>query len=51
LRDLHARVRAAGAGIMNSSKDDHERTIAFAEIAFGQIKALRQLASPPHFEI
>jgi len=36
---------------MNSSKDDHERTIAFAEIAFGQIKALRQLASPPHFEI
>jgi diguanylate cyclase len=31
--------------------DDHDRAIAFAEIAFGQIKALRQLASPRHFEI
>jgi diguanylate cyclase len=36
---------------MNSSKDDHQRTIAFAEIAFRQIKALRQPASPRHFEI
>jgi hypothetical protein len=36
---------------MNSSKDDHQRTIAFAEIAFRQIKALRRPASPPHFEI
>src|SRR3984893_15573326 len=49
--------RAAGmpmAGrneIMTVQKDDHERTMAFAEIAFGQIKALRQPASPRHFEI
>jgi diguanylate cyclase len=31
--------------------DEHERTMAFAEIAFGQIKALRQPATPRHFEI
>jgi diguanylate cyclase len=36
---------------MNGPDDDHERTMAFAEIAFGQIKALRQPASPRHFEI
>ena len=36
---------------MSASKDDHERTMAFAEIAFGQIKALRQPACPRHFEI
>src|ERR1700738_1928221 len=49
--------RAAGmpmAGrneIMTVQHDDHERPMAFAEIAFGQIKALRQPASPRHFEI
>jgi diguanylate cyclase len=37
--------------IMSGAKDDHESTVAFAEIAFGQIKALRQPASPRHFEI
>jgi len=36
---------------MTGPKDDHERTMAFAEIAFGQIKALHQQASPRHFEI
>jgi diguanylate cyclase len=36
---------------MSGPEDDHERTMAFAEIAFGQIKALRQPASPRHFEI
>jgi diguanylate cyclase len=36
---------------MTGRKDDHERTMAFAEIAFGQIKALRQPASPRYFEI
>jgi diguanylate cyclase len=36
---------------MTGSRDDHERTLAFAEIAFGQIKALHQPASPRHFEI
>src|SRR5882724_11988069 len=45
-----ARV-AAERNIMSGLKDDHERTMAFAEIAFGQIKALRQPASPRHFEI
>jgi diguanylate cyclase len=36
---------------MTTAKDEHERTMAFAEIAFGQIKALRQPATPIHFEI
>ena len=36
---------------MTGPKEDHERTMAFAEIAFGQIKALRQPATPRHFEI
>jgi hypothetical protein len=40
-----------GTKIMTGPKDDHERTMAFAEIAFGQIKAQRQPASPRHFEI
>jgi diguanylate cyclase len=31
--------------------DDHERTMAFAEIAFGQIKALREQATPRNYEI
>jgi diguanylate cyclase len=46
-----ASLAAAGTKIMTGPKDDHERTMAFAEIAFGQIKALRQPASPRHFEI
>jgi diguanylate cyclase len=31
--------------------DEHERTMAFAEIALGQIKALRQPAIPRNYEI
>jgi diguanylate cyclase len=31
--------------------DDHERTLAFAEVALGQIKALRQTAVPRNYEI
>jgi hypothetical protein len=31
--------------------DEHERTLAFAEIALQQIRALRQPASPRNFEI
>jgi diguanylate cyclase len=31
--------------------DEHERTMAFADIALGQIRALRQPASPRHFEV
>jgi diguanylate cyclase len=36
---------------MNGPADEHERTMAFAEIALGQIRALRQPATPRHFEI
>ena len=31
--------------------DDHERTLAFAEVALGQIKSLRQTAIPRNYEI
>ena len=31
--------------------DEHERTMAFAEIALGQIKALRQAATPRNYEV
>ncbi len=31
--------------------DEHERTMAFAEVALGQIKALRQTAVPRNYEI
>jgi diguanylate cyclase len=31
--------------------DDHERTLAFAEVALGQIKSLRQTAVPRNYEI
>ena len=31
--------------------EEHERTLAFAEIALGQIRALGQSASPRNFEI
>jgi len=31
--------------------DEHERTLAFAEIALGQIKALRQPAYPRNYEV
>jgi diguanylate cyclase len=36
---------------MATSGDEHERTMAFAEIALGQIKALRQPATPRNFEV
>ena len=36
---------------MGVPRDEHERTLAFAEIALGQIKALAQAASPRNFEI
>jgi len=36
---------------MTDHADEHERTMAFAEIALGQIRALRQPATPRHFEI
>src|SRR5262245_61048907 len=36
---------------MTAHSDDHERTMAFAEIALGQIKALRQPATPRNYEV
>jgi diguanylate cyclase len=36
---------------MVDRSDEHERTMAFAEIAIGQIKALRQPASPRVYEV
>src|SRR5450830_1684854 len=36
---------------MAEAADEHERTMAFAEIALGQIKALRQAATPRNYEV
>jgi diguanylate cyclase len=36
---------------MTGQADEHERTMAFCEIALGQIKALRQAATPRNYEI
>ncbi len=36
---------------MSVPTDEHERTMALAEIALGQIRALRQPATPRHFKI
>jgi diguanylate cyclase len=36
---------------MIGNADEHQRTMAFAEIALGQIKALRQPATPRNYEI
>jgi diguanylate cyclase len=36
---------------MAAHSDEHERTMAFAEIALGQIKALRQPAVPRNYEV
>lgn len=36
---------------MAMNGDEHARTMAFAEIALGQIKALRQPATPRNFEV
>jgi diguanylate cyclase len=36
---------------MTAQSDEHERTIAFAEIALGQIKALQQPATPRNYEV
>ncbi len=36
---------------MTGQADEHERTMAFCDIALGQIKALRQAATPRNYEI
>src|SRR5690348_5292200 len=48
----HARPEWPRQGrAMAAPADEHERTMAFAEIALGQIKALRQPATPRNYEI
>ena len=36
---------------MSGQSDEHERTMAFCDIALGQIKALRQPATPRNYEV
>ncbi|SDK36080.1 diguanylate cyclase [Bradyrhizobium lablabi] len=52
---IAAGQRAALLGIGDGSVvkllDEHERTMAFAEVALGQIKSLRQTAVPRNYEI
>lgn len=36
---------------MTARSDEHERTMAFAEVALGQIKALRHVVCPRNYEI
>jgi diguanylate cyclase len=45
------RCFAIGDGTVVKPLDEHERTLAFAEIALGQIKSLRQTAIPRNYEI
>jgi hypothetical protein len=44
-------IQLGGFSMAAGQADEHERTMAFAEIALGQIKALRQPASPRNYEI
>src|SRR3981189_1255095 len=46
-----AALLAIGDGSVVKLLDEHERTMAFAEVALGQIKSLRQTAGPPTCEI
>ena len=49
--DARALVPLAEISAVAGPSDEHERTIAFAEIAIGQIKALRQPAVPRVYEV
>src|SRR5580658_7173018 len=46
--EIRAHCRFWGRG---SVLDEHERTMAFAELALGQIRSLRQTAIPRNYEI
>ena len=46
-RDAVARCRWGRGSVL----DEHERTMAFAELALGQIRSLRQTAIPRNYEI
>src|SRR6202158_3293382 len=45
------RTHAIGTGSVVTVLDEHERTMAFAEVALGQIRSLRQTAIPRNYEI
>ena len=45
------RLLDIGDGSVVKLLDEHERTLAFAEVALGQIKSLRQTAVPRNYEI
>jgi diguanylate cyclase len=45
------RCSGIGDGSVVKLLDEHERTMAFAEVALGQIKSLRQTAVPRNYEI
>jgi len=45
------RLPETGFAMSGRKVDDHERTMAFAEIALGQIRALGQSATPRNYEI
>src|SRR3954464_5345483 len=42
---------SGGANEMTEKSDEYDRTLAFAEIALGQIRALRQPAYPRNYEV
>src|SRR5207237_5848659 len=46
-----AALLVIGDGSVVKLLDEHERTLAFAEVALGQIKSLRQTAVPRNYEI
>src|SRR6266849_5656734 len=48
---MRAAAPAMGTSSVAKVLDEHERTMAFAEIALGQIKSLRQSAIPRNYEI
>jgi diguanylate cyclase len=51
LRHERAALLDIGDGSVVKLLDEHERTLAFAEVALGQIKSLRQTAVPRNYEI
>jgi diguanylate cyclase len=49
---LRRTFRSGEVGEMDEKlADEHERTLAFAKVALGQIRALRQAASPRNYEV
>jgi diguanylate cyclase len=51
LQNNEKRCSAIEDGSVVKLLDEHERTMAFAEVALGQIKSLRQTAVPRNYEI